>query len=365
MKVAVVGAGLTGSVIARLLAEMSVNVTIFEKDKIGGMCSDFFDKDGYMQRYGPHIFHTNNDEVFYFLSRFADFKTFDHKVIADTNKGFMQWPINIESIKQSFNENDEKFVISLLRAEVAKAISENSEIDNFESKALKLVGKTLYDNFIYFYTRRQWGREPSKLPSELINRIEVRFNSYDLFFADKYVCMPSKGYSEMLECILDNDKINIIYDEAKGYERLREFDFVFNTAFCSDIINDGCELETVNIKFDDAAPSEIYESYFQKGYSVINNCSAFGNFTRMTNMNSFYNFASLRTIAEVPSKDGYKLYPVRTKENIEKHKKMDLQLKNVFNGKIINCGRCGGYKYINMDKAVELAFGIVKEFKKC
>lgn len=363
MNIAVVGAGLTGAAIARLLADNGHQVFVFEKDKIGGMCADDFDQKGYIQHYGPHIFHTNNDEVISFLSKFAYFDHFDHKVIADTERGFMPWPINIRSIKKSFGVLSKRKALKLLEEDKndAKQSYEFGWLeDNFRTKAILLAGYTLYKNFIENYTQRQWGRWPSDLPSELINRVEIREDKYDKFFKDKYVLMPVTGYSDMIRRMLYHINIDITYEEVKGTEMLREFDFVFNTAFCSDLLS--CEeLETIRIKFEKFDDGR-YDKYFNKKYAVVNNCRPGGDYTRVTNMNRFFDLPfGKRLIAEIPSEDGYKLYPVRTKKNLEIQDMMDKQLKEIFDGKIINCGRCGGYKYINMDQAVELAFKVVAE----
>lgn len=365
MKIAVVGAGLTGATIANICARKGHDVTVFEKEmvKTGGMVADGFDQEGYIQYYGPHIFHTNNDEVLKFLSNFTKFESFDHKVIADTDKGFMPWPINIKSIKKSYGTLSKRKALKLLNEERKNAsdlYSYGFLDDNFETKAVLLAGNTLYRNFIEKYTKRQWGRNPQELPSELINRVEIRENRFDSFFKDKFVGMPVSGYSGMIVNMLFNHNIYVIFTEVKGTEMLKGYDFIFNTAFCSDLL-EVPELETIKIDFREFDDTR-YNKHFDKGYAVVNNCKPSGNYTRVTNMNRLADFRlTKRLIAEVPCDYGYKLYPVRTKENIAIQDMMDQRLKVLFDGKIINCGRCGGYKYINMDQAVELAFKVVEE----
>lgn len=231
MKIAIVGAGFSGAVLAhRLAAEIDCQITVFdERMHIGGNCHTERDTEtGVMEhRYGPHIFHTSDERVWKFVNRFATFRPFVNRVKAVTPAGLFSMPINLMTINQFFGKN--------LRPDEAKVFVESLgdksivEPANFEEQALRLVGRGLYENFFHGYTVKQWGVEPKELPASILKRLPIRFNYDDNYYNSAYQGIPEEGYSAIIARLLDSPKVSLRLGEKFGRERAGEFDQVFFT----------------------------------------------------------------------------------------------------------------------------------------
>jgi UDP-galactopyranose mutase len=186
-RVLVVGAGLTGSTIARVLAENGYHVEIIdERDYVGGNCHTRRDPaTGVMVHvHGPHIFHTDNDRVWKFVNRFALFKPYTFRTKTTACGKVYSLPLNLLTINQFFeralrpNEARE-FVASL-------AVKSCSTPRNFEEQGLALLGEKLYRTFFEGYTFKQWGCTPRDLPASILHRLPLRFNYDDNYFSHRY-----------------------------------------------------------------------------------------------------------------------------------------------------------------------------------
>lgn len=225
--IAIIGAGFSGAVIARMLADSGSTVVVFDsRDHIAGNC--YSERDGesgvMIHRYGPHIFHTDNERVWEFVNRFGEFMPYVNRVKATVGGAVYSLPINLHTINQFFGKtyNPAEAKIFL------ESIGDSSIIEphNFEEQALRFVGKDLYEAFFKGYTKKQWGLEPRELPASILKRLPVRFNYDDNYFSHKYQGIPRDGYTAIVERMLDHPNITvklntkIARDQAKGYEHV-------------------------------------------------------------------------------------------------------------------------------------------------
>ena len=210
MHFAIAGAGFSGAVVGRELAEAGHQVTIHEqRDHVGGNCyTERDDASGVtLHRYGPHIFHTENERVWDYVNRFGEMVPFNHRVRTTVGGQVYLMPINLLTINQLFG-------LSLNPTEAQEFIAEKADdsIDepaNFEEQALKFVGREIYEAFFEGYTRKQWGLDPTQLPASILKRLPVRFNYDDSYFNHPHQAMPKDGYTPIVEAILDHPGITV------------------------------------------------------------------------------------------------------------------------------------------------------------
>jgi UDP-galactopyranose mutase len=212
MKICIVGAGFSGAVVARELAEGldDAQVTVLEeRSHIGGNCHTERDKaTGVMVHvYGPHIFNTSDEKVWEYVNRFGKFGPFVNRVKAHTSKGIFSMPINLHTINQffgkKFSPNEAKEFIATLGDQ---SIGEPA---NFEEQALKMLGRDLYEAFFYGYTKKQWGCNPTELPASVLKRLPVRFNYDDNYYDKRFQGIPIDGYSAIIEKMLQHPRIKV------------------------------------------------------------------------------------------------------------------------------------------------------------
>ena len=208
--VLVVGAGLSGAVIARQLAEAGRRVTVIDqRDHIAGNCHTARDGEtGVMvHTYGPHIFHTDDAAVWSYVNRFARFMPYINRVKTTVGGAVFSLPINLHTINQFFGKT--------LRPDEARAflasLSEpgDTEPQTFEQQALRFVGRDLYEAFLKGYTLKQWGCDPSLLPASILKRLPVRFTYDDNYFSHRFQGMPEQGYTALAATILDHPGITV------------------------------------------------------------------------------------------------------------------------------------------------------------
>src|SRR5579871_3015579 len=205
----IVGAGFAGSVLAeRLAADAGQSVFIIDRRRhVGGNAFDALNDDGILvHRYGPHIFHTNSSDVFKYLSRFTQWRPYEHRVLADVRGMLLPIPINLDTINRLYGlrlEPDELLEFFRLRAEpVTRCLTS-------EDAVVSRVGRELYELFFKNYTRKQWGLDPSQLDASVASRIPVRHNRDDRYFEDRYQAMPLHGYTRLFEKLLSHPNIRI------------------------------------------------------------------------------------------------------------------------------------------------------------
>src|SRR5436305_1993764 len=206
----IVGAGYAGSIMAeRLAAGCGQSVLVIDRrDHIAGNAYDYVDEQGVVvHAYGPHIFHTNAQRVVEYLSRFTDWRPYEHRVLADVDGQLLPMPINRTTVNRLYgldlktDEDVEAFYRE--RAEPIELVKTS------EDAVVSKVGRDLYERFFRGYTRKQWERDPSELHASVCARIPLRTNTDDRYFTDWHQAMPADGYTEMFRRILDHPNIEV------------------------------------------------------------------------------------------------------------------------------------------------------------
>lgn len=355
--IVIIGAGISGAVLAQQYAEIGKKVLIIEKrNHIAGNCYDHLDENGILvSKYGAHLFHTNDEQVWDYVNRYSNWYTWEHKVVAKVDEDLLPIPVNITTVNKIFGlsiSSEEK---------MKKWLDENREPylnpSNGKEAALNKVGPVLYEKMFRHYTKKQWDKYPEELDASVLDRIPVRSNYDDRYFSDTYQALPSGGYTKLFEAILDHPNIEIkletdffdIKDEVKGYDKLfytgpidRFFEFKYS-------LEDKLEYRSINF-----VSETIDAEYFQDN-SVVNYPGNEVGFTRIIEYKHFGNQQSVKTtiVKEYTTDEGDPYYPVPNAKNqhiYEKYKKDAEALTDVY-----FVGRLANYKYFNMDQAFKNA----------
>jgi len=353
----IIGCGLSGIVIAERFAnDLGKKVLIIDKrDHIGGNVYDYVDEDTniLMNKYGAHLFHTNNERVWEYINRFSKWIRYDHKVFGNVDNKLINIPVNITTVNELCNEN-----ISSTE-EMNKWLKKNQiqydNIDNSEKMGKSRVGEILYEKIFKNYTFKQWNKYPEELDPSVLARIPIR-NNFDVrYFDDKYQVLPEKGYTKFIEKILTNDnidvKLNTNYFEFIKEHPISEFETVIYTGPIDQYYeNKGLEkLEYRSIDFIIEKHKNM--NYYQTS-SIVNYPELNVPYTRIVEYKHFLNQQSKDTVIvkEITNDIGEPYYPVPNKKNLdlyEKYKSFTLQ-----ENKIHFLGRLANYKYFNMDGAI-------------
>ncbi len=319
----VVGCGLSGIVIAERIANiLKKEVLIIERlDHIGGNCYDYIDKETniLVNKYGAHLFHTNNKEVWDYINTFDKWVRWEHNVLSYVDDKYVPMPINITTVNMLCNENIET------TDEMKEWLNNNQikydNIDNSEKMAKSRVGNILYDKLISNYTYKQWGKYPHELNKEVLERIPIRNNFDTRYFNDKYQALPHKGYTQFFLKILNNPlikyKLNTDFNDFKKNNDLSIYESIIYTGpidrYFEDSKLDKLEYRSIDFKINIIKNTK----YFQQN-SVINYPEINFPFTRIVEYKHFLNQKSDHTIivSETTNDKGDPYYPVLNKKKI-------------------------------------------------
>ncbi len=362
-KIAIVGAGFSGAVIGRELADAGFLVEIFDqRDHIGGNCYTARDSETsvMVHTYGPHIFHTNNRIVWNYVNRFGSFKPYINRVKAITKGKVYSLPINLLTINQFFNE-------CLSPSEAKKFLAEKADkkvidLQTFEDQALAFVGADLYEGFFKHYTIKQWGISPAELPASILKRLPVRFNYDDNYFAHQYQGMPEEGYTPIIENILAHPNIHVNLGVAFSPEQCDNYAHTFYSGTIDGFFQYQLgRLPYRTLDFN----QEIHEGDFQ-GCAVMNYCDNSQPYTRITEHKYFSPWEDhpktviYKEYSRSCEEDDIPYYPVRLvndKDLLKKYVDLAEELEN-----ISFVGRLGTYRYLDMDVTIEEALDTAKKF---
>jgi len=351
----IVGAGFAGSVIAeRLASQCGKKILIIDtRPHIGGNAYDHYDAAGILvHKYGPHIFHTNSREVFEYLSRFTEWRSYEHRVLASVDGQLVPIPINLDTVNRLYGLNLTSFQLEDFFAKVADP---KEYIRTSEDVVVSKVGRELYEKFFRNYTRKQWGIDPSELDKSVTARVPTRTNRDDRYFTDTYQAMPLHGYTRMFENLLSHPKIKIMlntdYREIQGVIPYREmiytgpidqfFDYRYGKLPYRSL---EFKHETLNTLVHQTAPVVNYPNEHL--------------YTRVTEFKYLTGQEHNKTsiVYEYPRESGDPYYPVPRPENAELYKKYK-ELADATPG-VDFVGRLATYKYYNMDQVVAQALTV-------
>jgi UDP-galactopyranose mutase len=353
--VIVVGAGLSGSIIAERYAKLlNKKVLIIDKrEHIGGNCYDFINELGIREsKYGAHLFHTNNERVWDYVQRYSKWIPWEHKVLANVDNKLVPIPVNINTVNQIFglSISNEKEMNEFLESKQIKY----DNITNSEEMCKSRVGEELYEKLFKYYTKKQWDKYPDELDKSVTERIPVRNNFDDRYFTDKYQYLPEDGYTNFISNILKHPNIKIMlntdYNEIK--QNINERTLIFFTGPIDQYFEKyglpKLEYRSINFK-----RQNLDVDYYQKN-SVINYPGNNVEYTRIVEYKHFLNQQAKGTtiVYETSTDEGEPYYPVPNQKNqdlYDRYKKLaDLEVrKNVY-----FVGRLANYKYFNMDQAI-------------
>ena len=344
----IVGAGYSGSVCARELAEAGKTVLVIDKrPHIGGNAYDCVDDQGVLiHPYGPHIFHTNSKKIFEYLSRFTNWRFYEHRVLAKIDQQLLPIPINRTTINSLYSlDLDEAGVEDFL----AKVRSPRKDIKTSEDVVMNSVGPELCDLFFRGYTKKQWGLDLSELSAGVAARIPTRANDDDRYFTDTFQFMPSEGYTKMFERILDhrNIELQLSTDYKKTTSNITHEQLIYTGP--------------IDEYFDYSLGKLPYRSLrFEHEHLNISNFQDVGTvnypndyeFTRITEFKHLtgINSSSTSIVREYPTDIGDPYYPIPRQENEELFKKYQAMAEQ--EEKVHFVGRLAQYRYFNMDQVV-------------
>ena len=356
MEILLVGAGLSGAVIGRRLAEAGHRCRIIDaRDHVGGNCFTERDADtGVMVHvYGPHIFHTDDAEVWDYVNGFSDFMPFQNRVKSTTQGAVYSLPVNLLTINQFFGKTmrpDEARAFIAAQADTSIA-----DPQNFEEQALRLVGPALYEAFFKGYTEKQWGCSPTELPASILKRLPLRFNYDDNYFFHRFQGMPTEGYTPMIAAILDHPNITVELGTAYAPDMAGAADHVFWSGPLDGFF--GYDLGRLGYRTLDFERFTHDGDY--QGCAVMNYGDRDVPWTRITEHKHFSPWETpagsvcYREYSRACGPDDIPYYPIRLVE--EKALLGDYVARAERTRGVTFVGRLGTYRYLDMDVTIREA----------
>ncbi len=357
----IVGAGLFGAVCARELTKKGKKcVVIDRRPHIAGNCYTEVIEGINVHKYGAHIFHTQDKEIWDYVNQFAEFNNYINSPVARYKNEIYNMPFNMNTFTKLWNDvftpEDAK---KKIESERAQSFTENPS--NLEQQAINLVGKTIFEKLVKGYTEKQWGKRCDELPAFIIKRLPVRFTFDNNYFNDRYQGIPIGGYTKMIEKMLDGIEVRLNEDFNKNKELYEKqankviytgaideyFDYVYGA------------LEYRSVRFE----TQVYDTDNYQGNAVINYTDKDVPYTRVIEHKHFEFGKQPKTVVsrEYSSKwqkGDEPYYPV----NDEKNSNLYNKYKALADGqdKVIFGGRLGQYKYYDMHNVIREALNLVK-----
>lgn len=361
----IVGAGLFGSVFAHEANKRGKSCLVIDKrDHIAGNIYTEKVEGINVHKYGAHIFHTSNKEVWDYVNQFAEFNHYINSPIAVYKDELYNLPFNMNTFSKLWGIRTPSEVKEHIQNQIKEL--NIGEPKNLEEQALSLVGTDVYEKLIKGYTEKQWGRSCTELPSFIIKRLPLRFTYDNNYFNDPYQGIPKGGYTAIIEKMLEGIEVRTSTDY---FELIKEQPDIAEKIVFTGMIDEFYdyqlgELQYRSLRFD----SEVLEEENYQGNAVVNYTEREVPYTRIIEHKHFEFGKQSHTVItkEYPSeweKGSEPYYPINDTKNgslYEKYRELAEKETNVIFG-----GRLGQYRYYDMDKVVESALkAIVKEFRE-
>jgi UDP-galactopyranose mutase len=351
----VAGAGFSGTVVAERLASAGCSVEVVEKrSHVGGNAYDAYDSHGVLiHPYGPHIFHTNSDAVFEYLSQFTEWRPYEHRVLSRVDGQLFPVPINQTTINRLYGLNLDEAGVRRFFEQVREP---RSPILTSEDVVVSAVGRELYEMFFRGYTRKAWGLDPSELSPVVCGRLPVRVNSDDRYFTDRHQAMPREGFTAMFRRMLDHPKIRLTLGE--------DFEPLKNRPKAARIIYTGPIDRYFNYRYGKLPYRSICFEHEHlpavrqyQPVAVVNYPNHF-DFTRVTEFKHLtgQEHPGTSIAREYPRSSGDPYYPVPTTANAALYKGYEALAEEQSN--VTFLGRLAEYRYYNMDQAAAAALRV-------
>jgi UDP-galactopyranose mutase len=361
-QIGIAGAGFAGAVLARQLADSGeYHIEVFdERDHVAGNCHTARDpSSGIMiHQYGPHIFNTSREDVWAYVNRFATFGNYTNRVKAITARGVYSMPMNLLTINQFFGK-----VLSPCEAREFLASVADSTIEvprNFEEQALRFLGRELYENFFYGYTKKQWGVEPRELPAAILQRLPVRFNYDDNYYQQRYQGIPLEGYTVIVQKLLDHPAIEVHLGRRLNAADATQFDHLF----WSGPLDAYFDHELGRLQYRSLTFERFDSLGDYQGNPVINYCEEKVEWTRVAEHKHFAPWEEheqtvcFREYSKLAAEDDIPYYPLRLdRDKTLLQRYMDL---SEHARRVTFIGRLGTYRYLDMHVVIGESLDVAK-----
>jgi UDP-galactopyranose mutase len=351
----VVGAGFAGSVMAeRLASQLGMRVLVIDqRAHVAGNAYDHLDEGGLLvHRYGPHIFHTNSERIFTYLSAFTEWRPYEHRVVASVGGRLLPFPINIDTVNRLYGTSHDAASLEEYFRKVAEPIAQPR---TSEDAVVGRVGRALYETFFRNYTRKQWGLDASELDAGVAARVPARLNHDDRYFTDSYQAMPLHGFTRMFQRMLAHPNVKVLlnasFREVAGDVRFRQvvytgpidefFDYRFGKLPYRSL--EFVHERHARERFQDA-PVVNYPNEHE-----YTRCTEFKWLTGQKHPNT-------SVVYEYPRAEGDPYYPIPRPQNADLYRRYKA-LADATPG-VHFVGRLATYKYYNMDQVVGQALAL-------
>ncbi len=360
----IVGAGISGCVMAeRLASHFNKPILIIEsRNHIAGNCYDYRNEHNILvHKYGPHIFHTNKEKVWKYLSNFTSWEEYEHKVLASIEGKLINIPFNLNSLYKCFPNSlaqklEEKLLSNYKYGEKIPILT----LQNSQDEDLLFLSNYVYEKVFLGYTVKQWEMSPEALDNSVMSRVPFLVSRDDRYFSDKYQALPKSGYTNLCNNILNNKNINILL--ATNFNNIKKY-LKYKTLIFTGKIDSYFEY-----RFGELGYRDLYFEFLDYEFSEYQpvsqvNYPCNNKFTRITEFKHFYKTKNLKTtiakeysIKHDSSKSFSPYYPIPNEENLLLYKKYREEAANLKN--IVFAGRLGDYKYYNMDESIARALEV-------
>lgn len=369
-KILIVGAGFYGAVCARLLCNAGYDVHVIDKrEHVGGVCHTPDYNGVTIHKYGIHVFHTSDKEVWDFVNKYGSFRQYELKVVGTDGEQMYAMPFNMFLTQQIYGVSTPEEAYKAIEAD-KPATNE----DTFENKVQRMIGKKMYERVVKVYTEKQWGASVSELSPDIVGRLPIRFSYDNRYFSDRYQGLPENGYTTLIQNILTGTKGEkavpclLCEDFLQDKERyLREYDIIVYCGSVDELLDYRLGvLDWRSLRFEETKYQ--YNGHNGQGCPLLNNFRKEDAYTRTIDhihLNALQPHVETILTYEYPQKweiGKERYYPIDNKENSLLYDEYCSLLHKEY-PQIVLGGRVGLYRYMDMDDTIRAAIDFCNNFK--